>query len=40
MPDIASDLIEHARREFAMAQDAAALENAKAIFLGKQGSLT
>ena len=40
MTDIANDLISRARASFAQASDAASLENAKAIFLGKQGSLT
>ena len=40
MTDTANDLIERARSEFAKAGDAASLENAKAIFLGKQGLLT
>src|SRR5690606_4748100 len=34
------DLIVQAKEQFAQAGDAAALENAKAKFLGKQGSLT
>jgi phenylalanyl-tRNA synthetase alpha chain len=34
------DLIDQAREQFAQAPDAAALENAKARFLGKQGALT
>ncbi|MFA7668417.1 MAG: phenylalanine--tRNA ligase subunit alpha [Burkholderiaceae bacterium] len=34
------DLIVQAEEQFAQAQDAAALENAKARFLGKQGALT
>ena len=40
MTDTVDDLIEQARAQFAQASDAAALENAKARFLGKQGSLT
>src|SRR5690606_15077533 len=34
------DLIVQAKEQFAQAHDAAALENAKARFLGKQGALT
>ncbi|HEU0231546.1 MAG TPA: phenylalanine--tRNA ligase subunit alpha [Burkholderiaceae bacterium] len=34
------DLIDQAREQFAQASDAAALENAKARFLGRQGALT
>ena len=34
------DLIVQAKEQFAQAADAAALENAKARFLGKQGALT
>src|SRR3546814_15577980 len=34
------DLIVQAQEQFAQANDAAALENAKARFLGKQGALT
>src|SRR3546814_1519244 len=34
------DLIVQAQEQFAQANDAAALENAKAKFLGKQGALT
>ena len=34
------DLISQAQEQFAQANDAAALENAKARFLGKQGALT
>ncbi len=37
---MSDDLIEQARAQFAEASDAASLENAKARFLGKQGSLT
>ena len=37
---MSDDLIEQARAQFAHASDAASLENAKARFLGKQGSLT
>ena len=37
---MSDDLIEQARAQFAQASDAASLENAKARFLGKQGSLT
>ena len=37
---MSDDLIEQARVQFAQATDAASLENAKARFLGKQGSLT
>ena len=40
MTQIVNDLIEQAQQEFAQATDAASLENAKARFLGKQGSLT
>ena len=40
MAETVDDLIEQARAQFALATDAAALENAKARFLGKQGSLT
>jgi phenylalanyl-tRNA synthetase alpha chain len=40
MTDMSDDLIEQARVQFAQATDAASLENAKARFLGKQGSLT
>ena len=40
MTDMADDLIEQARVQFAATADAASLENAKARFLGKQGSLT
>ena len=40
MTDKSDDLIEQARAQFAQATDAASLENAKARFLGKQGSLT
>jgi phenylalanyl-tRNA synthetase alpha chain len=40
MTGLATDLIEQARAQFELAADAAALENAKAKFLGKQGSLT
>jgi phenylalanyl-tRNA synthetase alpha chain len=40
MTDKSDDLIEQARVQFAQATDAASLENAKARFLGKQGSLT
>lgn len=36
----ASDLLYQAKEQFTAASDAAALENAKAKFLGKQGSLT
>ena len=38
MEDLAS-LVERARREFGESGDAAALENAKARFLGKSGAL-
>lgn len=40
MTSTASDLIQQATEQFAAATDAAALENAKAKFLGKQGALT
>ena len=40
MTQIVNDLIEQAQQQFAQATDAASLENAKARFLGKQGSLT
>ena len=40
MTEMADDLIEQARAQFAASADAASLENAKARFLGKQGSLT
>jgi len=40
MAETVDDLIEQARVQFAQATDAASLENAKARFLGKQGSLT
>ncbi|MGO3743284.1 MAG: phenylalanine--tRNA ligase subunit alpha, partial [Kerstersia sp.] len=40
MTTMVEDLIAQARELFAQAADAAALENAKARFLGKQGALT
>ena len=40
MTQLVNDLIEQAQQQFAQASDAASLENAKARFLGKQGSLT
>lgn len=40
MTTMVEDLIAQAREQFAQAADAAALENAKARFLGKQGALT
>ncbi len=40
MTSTASDLIQQATEQFSAATDAAALENAKAKFLGKQGALT
>lgn len=40
MISVVDDLIDQAKEQFAQAGDAAALENAKARFLGKQGALT
>jgi phenylalanyl-tRNA synthetase alpha chain len=40
MTSQADDLVIQAQEQFAQAGDAAALENAKARFLGKQGALT
>ena len=40
MTSTADDLVVQAQEQFAQAADAAALENAKARFLGKQGALT
>lgn len=40
MASTADDLVVQAQEQFAQAADAAALENAKARFLGKQGALT
>ena len=40
MTSSVDDLIDQARAAFAQTSDAASLENAKALFLGKQGSLT
>ena len=34
------DLISRAQAQFSNAKDAASLENAKALFLGKQGEIT